>query len=81
LKLVISTIFKTWWTKALVLENRREIMERKRKMQCTGAHGSNKKFRDGSSAQGHVFCSGQQRRDFKFLSERFSALISRLLAL
>jgi hypothetical protein len=55
-------MFKTWWTKALVLENRRGIMERKRKMQRTGAHGSNKKFRDGSSTQGHVFCSDQQQR-------------------
>jgi hypothetical protein len=45
--------------KALVLENRRGIMERKRKMQRTGAPGSNKKFCDGFSSQGHVFYSGQ----------------------
>jgi hypothetical protein len=37
--------------KALVLENQRGIMERKRKMQHTGAQGSNKRFHDGSSSQ------------------------------
>jgi hypothetical protein len=46
---------------ALVLENRRGIMERKRKMQHTGSHGSNTRFRVGSSSQGPVFCLGQQR--------------------
>jgi hypothetical protein len=48
--------------KALVLENRRGIMESKRKMQCTSAQGSNKKFHDGSSSHGHVFHSGQEQR-------------------
>jgi hypothetical protein len=47
--------------KALVLENRRAIMERKRKMQRTGAQGSHKKFHDGSS-QGSIFRSNQQQR-------------------
>jgi hypothetical protein len=40
---------------ALVLENRRGIMERKRKMQCTGLQGSNTRFRVGSLSRGHVF--------------------------
>jgi hypothetical protein len=40
---------------ALVLENRRGIMERKRKMQCTGSQGSNTRFHVGSSSQGPVF--------------------------
>jgi hypothetical protein len=48
--------------KALVLENRRGIMERKRKMQRTRAQGSHKKFYDGSSSQGHVFRLGQQQK-------------------
>jgi hypothetical protein len=48
--------------KALVLENRRGIMERKRKIQCTTAKQSHKKFRDGSSSQGPIFCPGQQQR-------------------
>jgi hypothetical protein len=36
--------------KALVLENGREIMERKRKMQHPGSQGSNTRFRVGSSS-------------------------------
>jgi hypothetical protein len=40
---------------ALVLENRRGIMERKRKMQRTGSQGSNTRFHVGSSSQGPVF--------------------------
>jgi hypothetical protein len=36
---------------ALVLKNRRGIIERKRKMQCTGSQGSNTRFRVGSSSQ------------------------------
>jgi hypothetical protein len=47
--------------KALVLENRRRIMERKRKMQRLGAKGSNKNFRVGSSSQGPTFHSSQQQ--------------------
>jgi hypothetical protein len=46
--------------KALVLENRREIMERKRKMQRTGSQGSKMRFRVSSSSQGPNFHSGQQ---------------------
>jgi hypothetical protein len=47
--------FQDMVDKALVLENRRGIMERKRKMQRTGAQGSNTRFRVGSSSRGHVF--------------------------
>jgi hypothetical protein len=47
---------------ALVLEDQREIMERKRKMQCTEAQGSHKRFHDGSSSEGPIFCTGQQQR-------------------
>jgi hypothetical protein len=71
--------------KALVLENQRGIIERKRKMQRTGAQGSHKKFCDGSSSQAPIFLSGQhnvcklQRSDFK-LGNKFNTLISRLLA-
>jgi hypothetical protein len=36
--------------KALVLENRRGIMERKRKMQHTGYQGSNTRLRVGPSS-------------------------------
>jgi hypothetical protein len=48
--------------KALIRENRRGIMERKRKMQRTRAQGSNKRFREDSSSQGPMFHSGQQQR-------------------
>jgi hypothetical protein len=41
--------------KALVLENRRGIMERKRKMQRTGSQGSDIRFRVGSSSRGPMF--------------------------
>jgi hypothetical protein len=47
--------FQDMVDKALVLENRRGIMERKRKMQRTGSQGSNTRFRVGSSSQGPVF--------------------------
>jgi hypothetical protein len=43
--------FQDMVDKALVLENRRGIMYRKRKMQRIGAQGSSKRFRDGSSSQ------------------------------
>jgi hypothetical protein len=46
--------------KALVLKNRRGIMERKRKMQRTGPQGSNMRVRVISSSQGPNFCLGQQ---------------------
>jgi hypothetical protein len=46
--------------KALVLENRRGIMEQKSKMQHTGSQGSNTRFRVGSSSQGPVFHPEQQ---------------------
>jgi hypothetical protein len=42
--------FQDMANKALVLENRRGIMERKRKMQRTGSQGSNTRFRVGSSS-------------------------------
>jgi hypothetical protein len=54
------TNFKDMMDKALVLENRRGIMERKRKMQRTGSQGSNTTFRVGSSSQGPNFRLGQQ---------------------
>jgi hypothetical protein len=54
--------FQEMVDKALVLENRRVIMEQKRKMQCTGAQVSHKRFRDGSSSQGPIFHPGQQQR-------------------
>jgi hypothetical protein len=54
--------FQDMVDKALVLENRRGIMERKRKMQRTGAQGSHKRFCDGSSSQGPIFHPGQQQR-------------------
>jgi hypothetical protein len=47
--------FQDMVDKALVLENRRGIMARKRKMQRTGSQGSNTRFRVGSSSQGPVF--------------------------
>jgi hypothetical protein len=43
--------FQDMVDKALVLENRSVIMERKRKMRHTGAPGNNKQFRDGFSSQ------------------------------
>jgi hypothetical protein len=52
--------FQDMVDKALVLENRREIMERKRKMQRTGPQGSNTRVHVGSSSQGPNFCLGQQ---------------------
>jgi hypothetical protein len=54
--------FQDMVDKTLVLENRRGIMEQKRKMQCTGAQGSHKRFHDGSSSQGHVFCPNMHQR-------------------
>jgi hypothetical protein len=52
--------FQDMVDKALVLENRRGIMERKRKMQHTGSQGSNTRFCVSSSSQGPVFHPGQQ---------------------
>jgi hypothetical protein len=43
--------FQDMVDKSLVLENRRGIMERKRKMQHTGPQGSNMRVRVGSSSQ------------------------------
>ena len=54
--------FQDMVDKALVLENRRGIMERKRKMQRPGLQGSNTRFRVGSSSQGPTFRSVQQPR-------------------
>jgi hypothetical protein len=47
--------FQDMVDKALVLENRRGIMKRKRNMQRTGSQGSNTRFRVGSSSQGPIF--------------------------
>jgi hypothetical protein len=44
--------FQDMVDKALVLENQRGIMERKRKMQRTGPQGSNTRVHVGSSSQG-----------------------------
>jgi hypothetical protein len=52
--------FQDMVDKALVLENRRGIMEQKRKMQRTGSQGSNTRFRVGSSSRGPMFCPVQQ---------------------
>jgi hypothetical protein len=52
--------FQDLMDKALVLEIRRGIMERKRKMQHTRSHGSNTRFYVGSSSQGPIFRPGQQ---------------------
>jgi hypothetical protein len=54
--------FQDMVDKDLVLENRRGIMERKRKMHHTRAQGSNKRFCDGSFSQGPIFHLGQQQR-------------------
>jgi hypothetical protein len=54
--------FQDMVDKALVLENWGGTMERKRKMQRTGAQGSHKRFCDGSSSQGPIFHPGQQQR-------------------
>jgi hypothetical protein len=51
--------FQDMVDKALVLENRIGIKERKRKMQHTGAQGSNKMFHDGSSSQAPIFHPSQ----------------------
>jgi hypothetical protein len=45
--------------KALVLENRRGIMERKRKMRHTRPQGCNTRIHVASSSQGPYFCTGQ----------------------
>jgi hypothetical protein len=52
--------FQDMVDKALVLENRRGIIECKRKMQLTGSQGSNTRFRVSSSLQGPNFCPSQQ---------------------
>jgi hypothetical protein len=51
--------FEDMVDKALVLKNRRGIMERKRKIQRTGALGSNKRFHEDSPSQGPIFHSSQ----------------------
>jgi hypothetical protein len=50
--------FQDMVDKALVLENRRGIMEQKRKMKHTGPQGSNMRIRVGSSSQGPNFRPG-----------------------
>jgi hypothetical protein len=52
--------FQNMLDKAIVLENRRGIMERKRKMEHTRPQESNTRIRVGSSLQGPNFCPGQQ---------------------
>jgi hypothetical protein len=52
--------FQDMVDKALVLENRRGIIERKRKMQHTRSQVNNTRFRVGSSSQGPVFHPRQQ---------------------
>jgi hypothetical protein len=51
--------FQDMVDKALVLENRRGIMERKRKMRHTRPQGCNTRIRVASSSQGPYFCIGQ----------------------
>jgi hypothetical protein len=52
--------FQDMVDKTLVLENRRGIIECKRKMQRTGPQGTNMRVRVGSSSQGPNFYPGQQ---------------------
>jgi hypothetical protein len=52
--------FQDMVDKALVFENRRGIMERKRKMHHTGLQGSNSRFRVGSLSRGPMFRPAQQ---------------------
>jgi hypothetical protein len=52
--------FQDMVDKALVLENRRGIMELKRKMQHTGSQGSNTRFHVGSLSRGPMFRPVQQ---------------------
>jgi hypothetical protein len=52
--------FQDMVDKALVLETRRGIMERKRKTQRTRSQGNNNRFRVSSSSQGSVLQPGQQ---------------------
>jgi hypothetical protein len=47
--------FQDMVDKAIVLETRRGIIERKRKIQRTRSQGSNTRFRIGSSSQGPIF--------------------------
>jgi hypothetical protein len=51
--------FQDMVDKALVLENRSGIIERKRKMQRTRSQGGNTRFCVGSSSQGPIFRPGQ----------------------
>jgi hypothetical protein len=57
--------FQDMVDKALVLENRRGIMEQKRKMQRTGPQRSNMRVRVGSSLQGPNLRLGQQIRQHR----------------
>jgi hypothetical protein len=75
--------------KALVLENRRGIMERKRKMQRTGSqatldsvlvHHHKDLFSDLVNKVDSQECK-LQVKDFKLLSDRFNATTSNLLTL
>jgi hypothetical protein len=63
--------FQDMVDKALVIENRRGIMECKRKLQHTGAQGSNKNFRVGSSSQGSAVCSAQHQPRMRGATQGF----------
>jgi hypothetical protein len=64
--------FQDMVDKALVLKNRRGIMERKRKMHHTRSQGSNTRFRVGSSSHGPSQQSGQSR--VQTAGQRFQTL-------
>jgi hypothetical protein len=51
--------FQGMVNKALVLENRRGVMERKRKLVCQHQSGSSTKPRVATSSAGLVFCPAQ----------------------
>jgi hypothetical protein len=83
--------FQKMVDKALVLENRRGIMEQKRKMKHTGPQGSNTRFRVGSSHHKDLIFTQVSRldslecvlwvKDFNLPSDRFNAPTFKLLAL
>jgi hypothetical protein len=52
--------FQAMVNKALVLENRRGILEHKRKQECQSQHSTNSRHRIGSSSAGPIFRPTQQ---------------------
>jgi hypothetical protein len=66
--------FQDMVDKALVLENRRGIMERKRKMQRTGPQGSNTRVHFGSSWREKGRCSAL---DLRGATQEFILVLSR----